>query len=113
MTYIIEPCIDASISYKITVEVTYYKAAKAAFLNGLPEDCTPAEYAEIEYEIKQIITFKDDGESLVSMGNSLEMPSRVNVEEFESELMELHEQSLIDDLECRADYLYEESRLRR
>ena len=112
MTYTLEPCIDANISYSITVEVTYYTPARDAFLNGLPEDCTPAEDAECDYDITQIITYTED-ETQVRIGNSLDMPSRVDESEFTRELIELHEQKLKDDAECKADYLYEESRLRR
>lgn len=112
MQYTIEPCIDADLAYTISVEVESYSGAKPAYLSGLPEGCYPQEDAEIEYNIVQIITYTED-ETQVRIADGLELPTRVDRDEFEAELMKLHEAKIIDDAECKADYLYEEGRLRR
>ena len=119
MIHIVEPCIDANVSYKITVEVgeNDYSAAKEAYVSGLPEDCYPAENAEIDYSITKIITFIDEGgedeESLVSIGNNLDIPSRVNEMELTQLVLDAHEAQLKDDADCKADYIYESNRVRR
>jgi len=114
MKYTLEPCIDASIAYKISVEVESYSGAKEAFVSGLPEDCTPYEDEEIEYNIVQIITYTDDvKDGIVSIGNSLDLPTRVDRDKFEKELIDLHVEKLKCDADDYADYQYEESRVRR
>lgn len=112
MQYTIEPCIDADLAYKISVEVESYSGAKPAYLSGLPEDCYPAEDADIEYNIVQIITYNDE-ETQVRIADGLELPTRVDRDDFERELIELHESKLADDRDVRADYEYEERRFRR
>lgn len=114
--YNIEYCIDATRSYQITCEVDYYSAGRSAYTSGLPEDCYRAEDAEVNYNITKVITFIDhDGyeESLVSIGNSLDIPEKVNEMELTGMVLKAHEQKLIDDADCKADYLYEEGRMRR
>ena len=116
MKYNIEYCIDATRSYQITCEVDYYSGGREAYTSGLPEDCHPAEDAEVNYNITKVITFIDhDGyeESLVSIGNNLDMPWKVSESELTGMVLQAHEQKLIDDADCKADYLYEEARMRR
>ena len=116
MKYNIEYCVDATRSYQITCEVDYYSAGRNAYTPGLPEDCYPAEDAEVNYNITKVITFIDNGEyeeSLVSIGNALDIPEKVNEMELTGMVLKAHEQKLIDDAEYKADYLYEEARLRR
>lgn len=44
--------IDAN-SSTYTIEVTWFRPGKPAVTHKLPEDCTPADDAEIEFEVKE------------------------------------------------------------
>ena len=92
--------------YEITVNVTFYRGARDAKTNCLPENATPSEDAEIEYDIVKIVAYSDDENPITSTGDNLELPELVDADKFDCELIEAHKQQLIDDADDWGDYQY-------
>lgn len=85
--------------YEITVRVTTYHSAKSAYISGAPEDCYPAEDAEIEFDVEQIIAYYEDMKPVTTKGENLDFPESLNFESFKESLIILHEKALRDDLD--------------
>jgi len=72
--------------FEFEVDVTHFYAGLPAKLSGGPEDCYPAEDADIEYEI---VSVNIPPESHACVGD-------INEEEFERQVLEAHIDEITD-----------------